>query len=112
MVQALNNGADPEVLQLPLQQVLDKNEAYLVAVWGREMAALLNQLEADGHWQRVEVNGRAWLLNYQSRQVQSLPDFAELRSRLVADWRKQQRIDQVDQSVALLQQKYNVVWSE
>lgn len=123
LLAALNNGAEPRVLGLPVHEARQQNEATILAVWGQEAGpALLSVLESvqsgevskddEARWHQVRTAGKTVLIQLQGKSEASLPKLESVRNRVIADWRKFRRQQQVELKVTELMQDYEVVLAQ
>ncbi|MAR90594.1 MAG: hypothetical protein SV765_13315 [Pseudomonadota bacterium] len=106
----LNDGRAPEsVIPLHFEQ---QAAPAVTARWGPALLGQLEQSQVNGPWHQVSVRQGPALVRLTDYQPPRLPELNQIRSRLLVDWSRQQRIRAIDERLAQLQSEYEIRWVE
>lgn len=108
LARAVANGADPQRAGLTVERFQGRNEASVSAAFGPEFTAVLERAAENNRWQEVEVGGNTHLLRVTEYHPGTLPPLNQIRQQVLADWRRAERVRQVDQQVAAMAEHYNI----
>ena len=87
---ALNNGADPNQMDLPVRHYSEQPTAALQALAGENAIEKVLQ-EEIGQWQFIVEGPKQQLLQINQYQDPSTPSFDQIKDQLQRDWLRQNR---------------------
>lgn len=108
LMSALNSGADPAMAGVTPVTFKDTNTAALRASFPSGFVRTLDKTRNNESWQRIAIADQPALIRVTQYHPPRLPALEDIRSRVLADWRKTQRARQVESRVAAMQSSYTI----
>lgn len=108
LARAVANGADPQRAGLVVDRFRDRNAASISASFGPDFVTTLEGALDDQGWQEISVGRNVALLRVSAYQPATVPALDDIRARVLADWQRSRRVQQVNQQVAAMAESYDI----